>query len=444
MKGNILVIDDEEQLRKLLVRIISLEGFTVREADSFRTAEKILQQHPVEVILSDVRLPDGNGVDHVTQFKKNYPAIEIILLTAFGNIPDSVQAIKNGAFDYIVKGNENDRIIPLLHQALEKVEKTRQQAVKIIKNADTGFGSVIGKDPKILASIELAKKVAITDAPVLLLGETGTGKEVFANAIHQNSRRAKKTMVAINCSAFTKELLEAELFGHKQGAFTGATKDKTGLVEVANGGTIFLDEIGELPIDLQAKLLRFLENGEFIKLGDVKTSHVDTRIIAATNRDLEKEISQGHFREDLYYRINVFQVHLPPLRERLADIPLLAEELIKSLAPALGKKEVSISKEALELLSRHAWKGNIRELKNILQRSIVLTDDDEIKAENLPVEILTEKTAGAHSQSLAEVEKQHIIKMLSVTQGNKTKTAQLLGIGLATLYRKLEEYNLPK
>jgi two-component system NtrC family response regulator len=444
MKPSILIIDDEQQLRKLLARIISLEGFNVLEADSLRSADKVLEHHAVELILSDVRLPDGNGVEYIPSLKKRFPSTEIILLTAFGNIPDSVQAIKNGAFDYIVKGDENNRIIPLLYQALEKVQTEKKTAIKINSSESGGFGTVIGKDPRIIRAIELAKKVASTDATVLLLGETGTGKEVFANAIHQNSKRAKKSMVAINCSAFTKDLLEAELFGHKQGAFTGATKDKEGLVEVANGGTLFLDEIGELPPDLQAKLLRFLENGEFIKLGDTKTSKVNTRIIAATNRDLEKEIEQGHFREDLYYRLNVFLIHLPALRERQNDIPLLTEQFLQQLAPSLNRSSVTMSTEAMQLLKKHNWRGNIRELKNILQRAIVLADGDQILPEDLPLEMLTGKTTNNNSLSLFEVEKQHIRKTLAFTNGNKTRAAQLLGIGLATLYRKMEEYKLSK
>ncbi|HSU27416.1 MAG TPA: sigma-54 dependent transcriptional regulator, partial [Chitinophagaceae bacterium] len=325
MPATVLLIDDEEQLRKLLARIISLEGFTVTEAGTLKAAAQILDHQSVDIVLCDVRLPDGNGVEFIKKVKGLYPLSAIILLTAYGNIADGVQAMKNGAFDYIVKGDDNDRIIPLLHQALDKVLLQKKAVVTINNKNSFDFGLIVGESETIKNAIGLAQKIAGTDATVLLLGETGTGKEIFANAIHLNSKRKNQSLVAINCSAFSKELLEGELFGHKAGAYTGAVKDKKGLIEIADGGTLFLDEIGELHIDLQAKLLRVLENGEFIKVGDTKISKANVRVIAATNRDLRKDITEGHFREDLYYRLNAFTIELPPLRERPADIPALAD-----------------------------------------------------------------------------------------------------------------------
>ena len=256
MPATVLIIDDEEQLRKLLSRIISLEGFKVVEANSLKTATQTLLYQFVDVVLCDVRLPDGNGVEFVKAVKNNYPSVEIILLTAYGNIPGGVQAMKNGAFDYIVKGDDNDNIIPLLHQAADKALLQKKSAVTINSKTLLDFSAIIGESPIIKNAIGLAQKIASSDSTVLLLGETGTGKEVFANAIHLNSKRKNNSLVAINCSAFNKELLEGELFGHKAGAYTGAMKDKKGLIEMADGGTLFLDEIGELNIDLQAKLLR--------------------------------------------------------------------------------------------------------------------------------------------------------------------------------------------
>jgi len=275
----------------------------------------------------------------------------------------------------------------------------------------------------------------------LLLGETGTGKEVFANAIHTNSNRSANSFIAINCSAFTKELLEGELFGHKAGAYTGATKDKKGLFELADKGTLFLDEIGEMNIDLQAKLLRVIENGEFIKLGDIKTTVVNVRIIAATNRDLVKSIASGEFREDLYYRLNVFAIELPALRYRAEDIPELANYFLSKYDHG---KSIKINKEALKLLQNHIWKGNIRELKNVLERACILTETNELLPEHLPYEIQSQDKAIAENLSLANIEKNHIQKVLAFTKGNKTKTAGYLGIGLTTLYRKMEEYQIPK
>jgi len=444
MTGNILIVDDEAQLRKLLARIISLEGFKVTEADSLKAAANHLGVHAVDVVLCDVKLPDGNGVDFVKTVRANFPSSEIILLTAFGNIPDGIQAMKNGAFDYIVKGNDNERIIPLLSQAVEKATTNRKLAIKIKEKNSTGFEEIIGGSSVIKAAIKIAQKIAATDTNVLLTGETGTGKEVFANAIHSASKRSKNPFVAINCSAFPRDLLENELFGHKAGAYTSAVKDKKGLIELADKGTLFLDEIGDMHIDLQAKILRVIENGEFIKVGDEKTSKSDVRLIAATNRDLNREIQEKHFREDLYYRLNVFSLHLPPLRERADDIPLLAEQFLIFFAGRENRPNVSVTKEAMALLQRYCWHGNIRELKNVIERAIILSDRDKILPEDLPYEIQKQSTGQADNLTLSSVEKKHIAKVLLYTKGNKTRAAEFLGIGLTTLYRKLEEYHIEK
>lgn len=441
MPGNILIIDDEEQLRKLLGRVISLEGFAVEQAGTLKQARDMLVHKEIDIILCDVKLPDGNGVDFIKEAKAKYPLHEVILLTAYGNIPDGVQAIKNGAFDYITKGNDNDRIVPLLYQAMDKVNAQKKSAVKIRDKGTYSFEDIIGTSPLIHEAIQLAKKTAPTGANVLLLGETGTGKEVFANVIHANSKRAHKPFVAINCSAFAKDLLEGELFGHKAGAYTGAVKDKKGLVELAHEGTLFLDEIGEMNIDLQAKLLRVIENGEFIKLGDEKTTRVNVRIIAATNRNLANAAEQGSFREDLYYRLNVFTIYLPALRNHIEDIPALAMHFLAAYAVAENKAALHISKEALALLQQHTWKGNIRELKNVLQRASILAEEDTILPAHLPFEIQKQQKDGS-GLSLASVEKNHIQKVLQYAKGNKTKAAGLLGIGLTTLYRKMEEYTI--
>lgn len=299
--NKVLIIDDEDQLRGLLSRIIGLEGYEVFQADSCKNGLKQLALHDPDVVLCDVRLPDGNGVELIAEIKRVKPLVEVIMLTAHGNIPDGVQAIKNGAFDYLTKGDDNNRIIPLISRAMDQVAKAKQESqAEIPVGREYSFDTILGSSMAIREAIALAKKVSVTDVPVLLTGETGTGKEVFAQAIHRNSERAKKSFVAVNCAAFSKELLESEMFGHKAGSFTGALKDKKGLFEEANHGTIFLDEIGEMAFDLQAKLLRILEAGEFIKIGDTKPTKVDVRVIAATNRDLTKEIENGHFREDLY------------------------------------------------------------------------------------------------------------------------------------------------
>lgn len=448
MKGNILIVDDEQKLRTLLARIISLEGFEVTEAGDCKTAIKKLEQLEIDVIICDVKLPDGSGVDLAKQIKDKYPGIEIILLTAYGNITDGVQAIKNGAFDYITKGDDNNKIIPLVYNAIDKVNLTKkvQRLEKLLGNK-TSFESILGKSKIIKAAIASAEKVSVTDATVLLTGETGTGKEVFAQAIHYNSLRNKSNFIAINCSAFSKELLENELFGHKAGAFTGALKDTKGIFEEANNGTVFLDEVGEMAVELQAKLLRVLENGEFLKVGDSKATKVNVRIIAATNRNLQKEIAAGNFREDLFYRIAVFQIALPALRERVIDIEELSNYFLKLFTQKTSNKTQVISADYLSLLKQHQWNGNIRELKNVIERSVILSDADEISVDTLPVEFQNKTTSGGTDKQLsafdlASAEKIHIQKVINYTNGNKTETARLLNIALTTLYRKLDEYKI--
>ncbi|WP_447636975.1 sigma-54-dependent transcriptional regulator [Flavobacterium microcysteis] len=446
----ILIIDDEEKLRSLMARIIGLEGFEVIEAGDCKSGLKKIEQHVFDVVLCDVKLPDGNGVDLTIAIKEKSPQTEVILLTAYGNIPDGVQAIKNGAFDYIVKGDDNNKIIPLLHRAIEKGNLTKRIAQLEAKLEDKlSFDGIIGDSKSLLQSINLAKKVAPTDTTVLLTGETGTGKEVFAAAIHQSSPRKHQNFVAINCSAFSHDLLESEMFGHVAGSFTGATKDKKGLFEEANGGTIFLDEVGEMALDLQAKLLRVIENGEFLKVGENKPTKVDVRIIAATNRDLPKEIESGHFRQDLFYRLSVFQIQLPALRERVTDIESLAKHFLNFFALKTNKKIKALSEEFVQLLKLHTWPGNIRELKNVLERSVILETETILTTDCLPMEIQQLKIAAASGESpvlsafsLASAEKIHIQKVLNYTNHNKTETAKLLNIALTTLYRKLEEYKI--
>ncbi|MBS1613180.1 MAG: sigma-54-dependent Fis family transcriptional regulator [Bacteroidetes bacterium] len=446
MKPAILIIDDEAKLRQLLARIISLEGFTVREAGDAKSGLKLLAKEDIAIVLSDVILPDVNGIDLSKTIRDKHPHTEVIVLTAYGNIPDGIKAMKNGAFDYLVKGDDNDRIIPLLHKAIEKSQLQRR--VTELENKlqkRVGFENVIGESKAIQQCIELAKKVAATDTAILLTGQTGTGKEVFSQAIHLASLRKEKSFVALNCAALGRDILESELFGYKAGAFTGAAKDKKGLLEEANGGTLFLDEIGEMNIELQAKLLRVLENGEFIRLGDTKTNKVSVRVIAATNRNLLQEIDAGHFRSDLYYRLSVFQIQLPALNERVKDIPLLANFFIQQASRNANKRIVGATAEFMEALKKHTWKGNIRELKNVIERAAIISEGPELGAEDLPYEFQSYGVSTENSQSaflLSGVEKLHIQRVLNYTNGNKAEAARLLGIGTATLYRKLDEYKI--
>lgn len=446
--NKILIIDDEEKLRNLLTKIITLEGFEVLQAADCKAALKKAEQPGIDVILCDVKLPDGNGVELSKKLKEKNPLAEIILLTAYGNIPDSVQAIKNGAFDYITKGDDNNKIIPLLYRAVEKVNLAKRVA-QLEKQVGEkfSFDKIIGKSKAIQAAIDLAKKVSATDTTVLLTGETGTGKEVFAQAIHHTSNRSNKNFIAINCSAFSRELLESEMFGYKAGAFTGAIQDKKGLFEEANAGTIFLDEIGEMSSELQAKLLRVIETGEFIKVGESKSTKVNVRIISATNRDLLKEIEAGTFRKDLFYRLSAFQIKLPALRERVIDIEALSNHFVNLFSAKTNKKIKPLSKQFIEALKQYSWNGNIRELKNIIERTVILSDTDELTTYSLPAEFQNISAVSKNGKQLsafdlASAEKIHIQKVLNYTNGNKTKTAELLNIALTTLYRKLDDYNI--
>ncbi len=438
----ILVIDDEERLRGLLARILSLEGYAVAEAATAREGLRRLEQGDFPLVLCDVKLPDGNGVELVTAIKSRHPDTEVILLTAYGNIPDGVQAIKNGAFDYLTKGDDQERILPLVSKALDKarLQQRIRQLERQVGEKYT-FENIQGQSKSLQRAIDLARRVAPTETTVLLTGETGTGKEVFAQAIHQASGQRGHAFVAVNCSALGKEILESELFGHKAGSFTGAVRDKKGLFEEANHGTIFLDEIGEMPPELQAKLLRVLETGEFLKVGDTQPTRVQVRVIAATNRDLLAE----NFRADLYYRLSVFAIHLPALRERRADIPVLAAHFVRIFTHKMNRRQAPVLTEAfLEQLQHYPWKGNIRELRNVLERAVILADD-ALTPDLLPFELTgASGVAGAAGTpfDLATVEREHIRRVLAYTEGNKTEAARLLGIGLTTLYRKIDAFGI--
>lgn len=445
MDSTLLLIDDEPIIRKLLSRMMELEGYEVHAAEDCASGMKALRRFKPSVVLCDVFLPDGNGVDMVKDMKAAQPGVEVILLTAHGNISDGVQAIKNGAFDYIVKGDDNKKIIPIVSRAIQHVKANGGHK---LKKSSFSFSSILGKSACLQTAITLAHKVADTDVAVLLTGETGTGKELFAQAIHGASRRSKNPFIAINCSAFSKDLLESELFGHRAGAFTGASGDKKGLFEAADKGTLFLDEIGEMDFGLQSKLLRVLETGEYIKIGDTTPTHVDVRIISATNRDLKEEIVNDRFRSDLYYRLSVFHIPLPPLRNRREDILPLAEYFLNTISAKLNKQIDGMDDDFVEALKKAEWRGNIRELKNVMERSVIVCDR-RLVFQDLPLELqdqsFTDNTDADHNSmdmDLATIEHRHIARVLQYTNGNKTEASRLLKIGLTTLYRKIEEYNI--
>jgi two-component system, NtrC family, response regulator len=442
---NVLIIDDEKELRNLLTRLLSLEGYKVFEASDGEEGLKTLNQEEIHVVVSDVKLPGISGIDLVPKIKEINPLIEIIVLTAYGTIQDGVTAIKRGAFDYLTKGDEDNKIIIAVDRAMDKANMS--QRIEHLEKRVTdkySFDNIIGQSLKIKETVNLAKRAAETDVTVLLTGETGVGKEIFAQAIHYESRRAKNSFVPINCSAISRELLESEMFGYKAGAFTGAVKNKKGLFEEANEGTIFLDEIGEMDISLQSKILRVLETNSFIKSGDTKPTQVDVRIIAATNKNLNHEIEKGNFRPDLFYRINTMKIEIPSLVERKEDIPLFIDYFVRLYSRHLNKNISTIDEEFISMLSGYIFPGNIRELRNIIERSVILTDGNILLPSALPKDLFDDNkyTSNQMSEKLDEIEKLHILKVLEETEGNKTRTADILGIGLTTLYRKLKAYGI--
>ncbi|AMJ67761.1 sigma-54-dependent transcriptional regulator [Hymenobacter sp. PAMC 26628] len=447
--GSILFIDDEASLRAVVARVLEFEGYTVLQAADARRGLEVLSQHAAEVlvVLCDVKLPDANGVELLPRLKALAPDIEVILLTAYGTVPASVQAMKLGAFDYLTKGDSDDQLFVVVARAMEKARLQRRVAdLEKQVGAQFGFDSLLGSSAALAKARALAERVAPTEAAVLLEGPTGAGKELFAQAIHYASPRRTKPFVALNCSAFPKDLLESELFGYRKGAFTGAAVDKKGLFEEASGGTLFLDEIGELEVGAQAKLLRALETQEFTKLGDTKPTRVNVRIVAATNRNLKQEADQGHFRPDLYYRLSIFVVPVPPLNARRDDIEPLATHFLQLYAAKLRKRLTGMDPEFVQLLLHYDWRGNVRELKNVLERAVILADEEILTVDTLPAEFQAVPFAATEpdpaGRSLRGVEKRQVELVLQETAGNKAEAARQLGISVKTLYRKILEYAL--
>jgi len=431
MQKNVLVLEDDIIQRSLYVRVLKGEGYTVFEAQNIQEAKLAFKQNLIFVAIIDVGLPDGSGIDYIVELKSKFSYVQIIIFTGNGTVNDVVLAMKNGASDYLVKGESDIRLLGMVSEALRIAAFLFQHDDK--KIAVTSFDKIKGISTPIEKLKVLAMKVAKTQASVLILGETGVGKDLFAEAIHQHSKRSKNNFIAINCSALSDGILESELFGYKAGAFTGAIKDKKGLFEEANKGTIFLDEIGEMSLSIQAKILRVLENGSFIKLGDPRTIYTDCRIIAATNVNLLHAIREGKFREDLYYRIASFTIKIPPLRERQNDIIPLAEFYINKIVAKMGIDPPKVTKPFFNALENYSWPGNIRELINVIERSLILTNGtltpDLLEFQN---EKLTRKTV-----LLEEVELDHIKNVLDSCKGNKRQAAKILGVSIATLYRKL-------
>lgn len=436
---SILVVDDDPGFRTLLETILRGEGYAVETAGSVAEARSAGSRKSFHLVISDLKLPDGAGIDILRHWKEEMPEVPVILVTAFGSVASAVAAMKLGAMDYLGKPlSSPDELRVVVRKALEQNRAVYERDL-LREEQEVRFAcqDLVAADPLMTRALELARKVATTEATVLLTGESGTGKEIVARCIHRNSPRAGAVFAAVNCAALSPTLIESELFGHERGAFTGAVAQHLGRFERAHGGTLFLDEIAELEVGLQAKLLRVLQERTFERVGGARQVTVDVRIVAATHRDLRQRVAEGRFREDLYYRLATFPIELPPLRERRSDIRRLARHFLERAARDLGKPGISLSPEAESVLMAYPWPGNVRELENTMQRVAILCDD-VIEPDDLPVT----GSAPVRPVLFKDIERRAIEDALQENQGNRTKTAKQLGISLRTLQYRLKEYNI--
>ncbi len=442
-KVKILVIDDEAIIRESLHDWLSDAGYLVLTAENGHQALEIIEKEKPSIAISDLVMPGMDGIELLKRAKEMSPDIEVIIITAYGSIPTAIAAMKEGAYDYIEKPFRPEKAELLVEKLVEHQRLLEENLSLHQKLAERyRFENIITKSSKMQRVIELIKVVAKSNATVLITGETGTGKELVARAIHSQSYRRDKSFVAVSCAALPESLLESELFGHEKGAFTGAYTQKKGKFEIANKGTLLLDEIGDMSTNIQVHLLRVLEEKEFTRVGGNELIKVDVRVVSATNKEPEKAVANGQFREDLYYRLNVVSIQLPPLRERREDIPLLAEHFLKKFALENQKKFVGFSPETTEFLLRYDWPGNVRELENAIERAVILANSSLVEIADLSHQSLALAYSALPGKSLKEIEKDHICGILSETRGNYSEAARILGITRMTLYNKLREYRL--
>ena len=446
-KARILIVDDEESTREVFAELLQRWGYEVDQtADGHGALKLAAETHP-DVIISDLVMPKLDGLALVRALREEQPDTPVVIITGKGTIDAAVEAVREGVFDFVEKPLDPARLRVILQRALEKKETLHEMQVlrRRLGQVDSGVG-LVGNSPAMRRAMELVEKVAPSKASVVITGQSGTGKEMVARAIHQLSPRRDKPFIAINCSAIPATLIESEMFGHERGAFTGAEQRRLGAWELADGGTLFLDEVGEIPIELQAKFLRVLEEERLRRLGGKSEIAVDVRVISATNRELKDEIKGGRFREDLYFRLNVFHINLAPLKERHEDIPVLVQHFIDRFAREAGKKLQGVSPQAMKRLTDYGWPGNIRELRNTLERAVILCGSGVIEAEHLPSELAAGGGESAYLKlpyglPLREIEKEYILATLTRLQNNKARTAQALGISEKTLYNKLYRYS---
>jgi len=449
----ILVIEDKKSMAEMLAKVLRAEGYDALTAPTAEEGMESALRERVDVVITDLKLPGMTGLELLKLLKEKRPLLPVIMMTAFGSIETAVEAVKAGAYDFLTKPFETAHMLVLIEKALESGRMAAENLVlKEEFSESLTFPKIIGESRALMYALELVRKAAPTKATVLLTGESGTGKELFARALHHFSPREKGPFVAINCAAIPKDLLESELFGHEKGAFTGAEARKLGKFEIADKGTVFLDEIGEMDQSIQAKLLRVLQGERIERVGGTEPRLVDVRVVAASNRDLARAVAEGRFREDLYYRLNVFPVHIPPLRDRLEDIPRLVSHFIAKYCREMKKKVLDITPEAVCILSGRPWKGNIRELENCIERAVILADSGSIGPEH--VGYFQSKTAGDVASSTSEglqcvaeraaraAEIQAINRALADSEGNKTKAAEALGVSYKTLLTKIKDYGI--
>ena len=434
----ILIVDDEKNLRQVLAIELSVDGDEVDAAEDGVRALELLEKKEYDVVLLDLNMPRMGGIDVLKKIRALDLPVEVIILTANTTVTVAVEAMKLGAYDYLTKPFRLEELSPIIEKAFEK-KKLRSENLILKTQLDRkqDNGHIVAKSPAMLELLTTAGKIAASDYPVLITGESGAGKELIASSIHSGSKRLDRPFIAINCGAIPENMIESELFGYEKGAFTGAQARKLGLLEVADKGTLFLDEIGDMPLALQVKLLRVIETGVFYRLGAIREQKVDVRIVAATNKDLKAQIERGSFRQDLYYRISPFIVHILPLRERPEDIPELIDYFIKR-SPEFRRKR--FSKEALAVLTRYSWPGNVRELQNVIHRALLLSQNDVIEPSDLPLDVCGMQHLG--SARLEDVEREHILKVLKASGGQRNRAAEALDIDPKTLYRKLAGYGL--